>query len=53
VAPPTLNLHEPEDADDLDLVPREAKSKAMRHAVSNSFGFGGTNAALVFSSICE
>lgn len=49
VAPPTLNLHEPEDADAIDLVPREAKPKAMRHALSNSFGFGGTNAALVFS----
>jgi 3-oxoacyl-[acyl-carrier-protein] synthase II len=48
VAPPTLNLHEPEEKE-LDLVPLVAKQRKIEHALSNSFGFGGTNAALVFS----
>ncbi len=48
VAPPTLNLTEPDVGLELDLVPREAKPRAIRYALSNSFGFGGTNAALVF-----
>ncbi|RYZ04065.1 MAG: beta-ketoacyl-[acyl-carrier-protein] synthase II [Myxococcales bacterium] len=46
--PPTLNLNETDEAYELDLVPREAKQKPLRYALSNSFGFGGTNAALVF-----
>ena len=48
-APPTLNLHAPEDADGLDLVPLVAKQRPIRHVMSNSFGFGGTNATLVLS----
>ena len=48
VLPPTLNLENPDPACDLDLVPREARQKRIRYALSNSFGFGGTNAALVF-----
>jgi 3-oxoacyl-[acyl-carrier-protein] synthase II len=48
VLPPTLNLHEPDPQFDLDLVPLEARSKTIRYALSNSFGFGGTNAALIF-----
>ncbi|HET9953011.1 MAG TPA: beta-ketoacyl-ACP synthase II [Polyangiaceae bacterium] len=48
VIPPTLNLHEPDDGNDLDLVPLVAKRRQIRYALSNSFGFGGTNAALVF-----
>jgi 3-oxoacyl-[acyl-carrier-protein] synthase II len=51
VAPPTLNLQQPDEAYEVDLVAREAKPKTMRHALSNSFGFGGTNAALVFSKL--
>ena len=50
VAPPTLNLHTPEDdAAGLDLVPFEARRRKIDHVLSNSFGFGGTNSALVIS----
>jgi 3-oxoacyl-[acyl-carrier-protein] synthase II len=48
VVPPTLNLFEPDSDTGLDLVPREAKPRPVRYALSNSFGFGGTNATLVF-----
>lgn len=49
VVPATLNLHDPGTENrDLDLVPHEAKPKRVRRVLSNSFGFGGTNAALVF-----
>ncbi|MDF3068502.1 MAG: 3-oxoacyl-[acyl-carrier-protein] synthase [Polyangiaceae bacterium] len=51
VLPPTLNLAEPDEPYGLDLVPREAKQKSLRYALSNSFGFGGTNAALVFGKL--
>ncbi|HEY0881399.1 MAG TPA: beta-ketoacyl-ACP synthase II, partial [Archangium sp.] len=51
IAPPTLNLHAPENGDGLDLVPLVAKRRPMDHALSNSFGFGGTNAALVLSRL--
>ncbi|MDF1793440.1 MAG: beta-ketoacyl-ACP synthase II [Thalassobaculaceae bacterium] len=50
--PPTLNLHNPsEGIDGIDLVPIEAKARPVRIALSNSFGFGGTNAALIFSQV--
>lgn len=52
VAPPTLNIHDPDDeAKGLDLVPFESKQRKIDHALSNSFGFGGTNAALVLSRV--
>jgi len=47
VAPPTLNLENPTEGCDLDLVPKVAKERTVRHALSNSFGFGGTNACLI------
>jgi 3-oxoacyl-[acyl-carrier-protein] synthase II len=49
VVPPTLNLGQPDSETGIDLVPREAKGRVVRCALSNSFGFGGTNAALVFA----
>ena len=51
VVPPTLNLEETDETYELDLVPLKPKPRSMRHALSNSFGFGGTNAALVFSRV--
>jgi len=52
ILPPTLNLHDPEEvAKQFDLVPLKAKPKALKHVLSNSFGFGGVNASLVFSAI--
>ncbi len=49
--PPTINLDNPDPECDLDYVPNEARDVKMVHAVSNSFGFGGTNATLLFSQI--
>jgi 3-oxoacyl-[acyl-carrier-protein] synthase II len=48
VVPPTLNLDNPSPGCDLDLVPKVAEERAVNYALSNSFGFGGTNASLVF-----
>ena len=48
VLPPTINLEEPDRACDLDYVPRTARPAQVEVALSNSFGFGGTNAVLVF-----
>ena len=50
VVPPTLNLDNPSEGCDIDLVPHTAKERPVRHALSNSFGFGGTNASVVLSS---
>ena len=47
IAPPTLNLDDPSEGCDIDLVPHKAKERKIRYALSNSFGFGGTNAAVV------
>jgi 3-oxoacyl-[acyl-carrier-protein] synthase II len=49
VAPPTLNLENPSEGCDIDLVPKQAKERKIRYALSNSFGFGGTNASLIFA----
>jgi 3-oxoacyl-[acyl-carrier-protein] synthase II len=48
MAPPTINLDEPDAECDLDYVPNRARPLAVTYALSNSFGFGGTNAALLF-----
>ena len=49
IMPPTLNLDQPSEGCDLDFIPHTAKEKSLRHVMSNSFGFGGTNASVVFS----
>lgn len=49
IIPPTLNLDEPSEGCDLDLVPHVAKERIIGAVLSNSFGFGGTNASLVFT----
>jgi 3-oxoacyl-[acyl-carrier-protein] synthase II len=51
VVPPTLNLDRPSPGCDIDLVPHKAKERKVRHALSNSFGFGGTNASLIFAAV--
>ena len=49
VAPPTLNLDNPDEGTEgVDLVPHKAKPRVIRAALSNSFGFGGTNASIIF-----
>jgi 3-oxoacyl-[acyl-carrier-protein] synthase II len=51
VLPPTLNLEEAEDSLGLNLVPRRAMQRRVRYVLSNSCGFGGTNAALIFARV--
>jgi 3-oxoacyl-[acyl-carrier-protein] synthase II len=52
VLPPTLNLNDPEDAvAGMDLVPLKSRNRNVRNAMSNSFGFGGTNASLVVGEV--
>ena len=51
VAPPTLNLKTPSEGCDIDLVPLVPKQRKINTVVSNSFGFGGTNASLVFTKV--
>ncbi|HLZ18752.1 MAG TPA: beta-ketoacyl-[acyl-carrier-protein] synthase II, partial [Smithellaceae bacterium] len=47
IVPPTINLEEPDEECDLDLVPNVARHQKISTAISNSFGFGGVNAVLV------
>jgi 3-oxoacyl-[acyl-carrier-protein] synthase II len=47
IIPPTINLDEPGEGCDLDFVPHQARPADLEHAMSNSFGFGGTNASIV------
>jgi 3-oxoacyl-[acyl-carrier-protein] synthase II len=51
VAPPTINLHNPSPECDLDYVPNTARPMTLRTALSNSFGFGGTNGSLIFRAL--
>lgn len=53
VAPPTINLDEPDEECDLDFVPHQAKPLKMEVAMSNSFGFGGTNGTLILKRFSE
>jgi len=48
MAPPTINLECRDPECDLDYIPNKARAMAIEYALSNSFGFGGTNAALIF-----
>ncbi len=49
--PPTLNLDDPSESCDIELVPHTAQERPVRRALSNSFGFGGTNATLIFAEV--
>lgn len=51
VVPPTLNLRDPSDGCDIDLVPLQAKQRKVDAVLSNSFGFGGTNASVIFKKV--
>jgi 3-oxoacyl-[acyl-carrier-protein] synthase II len=51
IVPPTLNLENPDVETKIDLVPLKAQKREIRNAMSNSFGFGGTNAALILSQV--
>ena len=50
VAPPTLNLDNPSESCDINLVPHQAQERPIKTALSNSFGFGGTNASLILTA---
>jgi 3-oxoacyl-[acyl-carrier-protein] synthase II len=51
VAPPTINLENPDEGCDLDFVPLSARPMRIEAALSNSFGFGGTNGTLIFRAL--
>ena len=52
IVPPTLNLDDPDEGtESVDLVPHKAKKRPVRAALSNSFGFGGTNASLIMKAV--
>jgi 3-oxoacyl-[acyl-carrier-protein] synthase II len=51
IVPPTINLENPSENCDLDYVPGKARDGKLTHVMNNSFGFGGTNACLIFSKL--
>ena len=51
VVPPTINLENPEYKTRIDLVPKKARERTVNRALSNSFGFGGTNASLIVGKV--
>jgi 3-oxoacyl-[acyl-carrier-protein] synthase II len=51
IAPPTINLENPSEGCDLDYIPHEARSGKINNVINDSFGFGGTNATLIFSKL--
>ena len=53
IAPPTINLDDPDEACDLDYIPHTARPMAIEYALTNSFGFGGTNGCLIFERYRE
>jgi 3-oxoacyl-[acyl-carrier-protein] synthase II len=53
IAPPTINLDERDEACDLDYIPHTARPMAIEYALTNSFGFGGTNGCLIFKRYRE
>jgi 3-oxoacyl-[acyl-carrier-protein] synthase II len=53
IAPPTINLENPDPACDLDFIPNQARPMNIEYALSNSFGFGGTNGCLIFKRYHE
>ncbi|MCZ2146987.1 MAG: beta-ketoacyl-ACP synthase II [Bryobacterales bacterium] len=53
IAPPTVNLEQPDEGCDLDYIPNHARSMKIDYALSNSFGFGGTNGCLIFKRCTE
>ena len=51
VLPPTMNYEKPDPDCDLDYIPNQPREQRIDHAMSNSFGFGGTNASLIMKAV--